>query len=561
MVFRTPVRAATRHAIELALFVAIPMGCLDEFGTEYSIGDEESESAAAFPDGFFNDPLNDGPLEDLSDDDAFRLSGRTDIYWTGSPVMIPVCWETDTPDATARQWVREAIESNWSRFARVNFIGWDWCTSSTQAGVHVRNLEQAIAAGELAAGTPSNANGYGRSPNGGRYLSGVSDGITLAFCNGFAGQAREDCVKLTALHEFGHALGFYHEEERSDHTGNNCGSVEWPNPSEQLLGAYDTNSVMSYCGPSGPRLSPGDIASVQKAYGRRIAGTLMSPRAKCLSQNQHNPGNPGSSAFLWDCWEDYDNQEWRYSTAGTQLEIRPGFPGTLTTCLSSWGTSDVATTDDCNGSIAQGWSFKDIELRGLGGKCVDLAAGNTSNATPIQMWECYSDLTTPAYNQNQRWNVVHQGNGVVEIRYAANPNKCVTVRNWGTSDGNILYLWDCIYPDAQGFRLLADGSIRYTYGGVTKCLDVVGPSDWQFTHGQGTIGNGSPVQLFTCSTPTLNQKWNFSGQIRKAAYDPECLDRQWGNDANGIVAWSWPCTVNSTNAFDHAQTWDYYFMP
>ena len=506
------------------------------------------------------DPIvvTDGPLPLQAGDDAYRLAGNTDLYWVGNPVMIPVCWETDTPDSTARAWVREAVESGWGRFARVNFTGWGWCTSPSQSGVHVRNLEQAVAAGELPSTAPSNANASGASQSG-RYLDGVADGVTLGFCNGASD--RESCVKAIALHEFGHVLGFYHAEERSDYTGPMCGSVDFPNPNEQLFGAYDIESVMSYCGGGGSRLSAGDIAAAQRVYGRRSAGTLMSARANCLSANQYNPGNPGDAAFLWDCAEDYDNQEWRYRPASGRLEIKPGFPGSNTACMSMWGNTDVATAEDCSGSVAQRFSFQNVELRGFGGKCLDLQGGNTASGTPVQLWDCFSDRDPAVFNRNQRWDVVSQGNGLVEIRFADDPTRCVTAAAWGTSNGTELHLASCIYPTAQGFQLGGDGSIRYSHAGVTKCWDAAGVADWQFTQGQGGPYDGARLQLWSCSLPTLNQKWNISGQLRSTVNPTQCLDRQWSQDGNGVIAWSWNCAENNPLGPEHAQVWDYYPLP
>lgn len=494
---------------------------------------------------------------------AWSLGANPSLYWTGSPVVIPVCWEADVPaDANARFWVRDAIERSWSRHARVNFVQWDTCTNN-EAGVHIRNLEQAINANEIPANSGSNANAYG-AVSIGKGLNGVNDGVTLAFCNGQVN--REACVRSTAIHEFGHVLGFHHSEERTDYTGPACGNPLNPDgtmrfPAAASYGQYDIDSVMSYCGGGDVRLSPGDIAGVQRAYGRRISGTLASPRAKCLSNNEFNPGsNQGQNSFLWDCWEDYDNQEWDYSAANAQFRIRPGFvSGAPEACLDHWGHQDFTRADDCHGGGAQQFSFEDIEIRGFGGKCLDLAAGNTSNGTALQSWDCGSSLANPVYNSNQRWNIQHEASGRVTIHFAANPSKCVTVKNWGTANGTQVYLWDCIYPDAQRFTLTSNGSIQFTYNSVTKCLDYQGPSDSQFTQGIGGPSNGAGLQLFTCGSSTLNQKFNFTGQIRSKLNTVICLDRQWGGDSNGVVTWGYTCGTQIPLVDTHAQVWDYYF--
>lgn len=502
-------------------------------------------------------------LQPLLSASSYALGANPSVYWSGNPVVIPVCWESDVPaDNNARAWVRDAIEITWSRYARVNFVQWDTCIDG-EPGVHIRNLEQAISAGELAAGTPSNANGYGTTTIG-TGLDGVNDGVTLAFCTGAAN--REACVRNTAIHEFGHVLGFHHSEERTDYTGPACGNPTNPDgsmtfPSVVNYGGYDIDSVMSYCGGGDTRLSTIDIASVQRAYGRRSSGTLLSPHAKCLSNNQFNSGaSQGQNSFLWDCWEDYDNQEWDFYASSGELKIRPGFSSSNPeACMDHWGHGDFTRAEGCNGGNAQKFSFEDIEIRGFGGKCLDLHAGITNNGTKIQAWNCGSERVNPVYRSNQRWNIVHQSNGRVEIRYTAAPSKCVTVKNWGTSNGTQLYLWDCAYPNAQGFTLANNGSIQYNYNGTTKCLDYQGPSDWQFTNGIGGPSDGAKLQLWSCNNNTLNQKFHITGQIRSKNSTNICLDRQWSGDANGVVTWGWTCTANTPLVPGHAQVWDYYF--
>ena len=206
--------------------------------------------------------------------EATALYGNTSYFWPGAPVMIAVCWENPTQaDATARKWVQRAVERNWARHARVNFTGWGTCTPGA-AGLHILHSTNSRT-----------------TPGGYPALDGVTNGMELPLSR------PQHEVRALALHEFGHALGFYHEEERPDYTPAAgapaaCAKQSWPNSDPQYYGAYDIDSVMSDCGqpasdPSTWResLSAGDIAGVQTAYGRRIAGTLLSPRAYSLSAN------------------------------------------------------------------------------------------------------------------------------------------------------------------------------------------------------------------------------------------------------------------------------------
>lgn len=103
-----------------------------------------------------------------------------------------------------------------------------------------------------------------------------------------------------AIHEFGHSLGFQHEDERPDYQGGatgsgDCAKQSWPNSNPQHYGAYDKDSVMSYCDPNAA-LSPGDIASIQRSYGRRLTGSLVSPQGNCAAS--HYAVGSGDRVFL-----------------------------------------------------------------------------------------------------------------------------------------------------------------------------------------------------------------------------------------------------------------------
>lgn len=216
------------------------------------------------PTGPSSDKILKSPKAYVAPGDVWTRDNSSAFNSAQGKRVISVCWRNATAgNSRGRSLTQIAVGSTWEYHGIAQFIGWNDCEPDSK-GIKIKIDD--VRPGSLI-GIQSEAS-FGDS----MILNFTFNDSEMAGCK----QTADNCILSIAIHEFGHALGYLHEQD-SPELPLWCRKKLDPNDIQvadaalkaKMLTDWDEFSVMDYCFDiykTRLQLSDCDIAGYHKLY-------------------------------------------------------------------------------------------------------------------------------------------------------------------------------------------------------------------------------------------------------------------------------------------------------